>query len=262
MRISPVRHEFSYPLFYLGIELSELGASSLGGLCRVDRNGLLSIRQDDYLGPEGGAIAPRLRILLRRAGFEWREEDIYLVTVPRLCGYVFNPVSFYLAFDSAKRLRAMVCEVNNTFGEKHLYVHVPPEPTTLPHTFDLTKEFYVSPFFDTTGRYTVTVRSFFDRLDIGIALDKDGPVFWAGLVGEAEPLRPGALRRALVRFPAAIVLTMTRIHLHAVRLRLKKLVPWMKPTPLSPWTVRSNQHLIHRLRLGILSVWRRCSGVK
>ena len=260
-RLAPVRHEFRYPLFYLALELGELETLGHSRILGIDRAALLSIRQDDYLGPEGGAIAPRLRELLGREGFVWGEATAYLVTMPRLCGYVFNPVSFYLVFDGARRLSAMVCEVNNTFGEKHLYVHVPPEPAALPYRYALTKNFYVSPFFDTSGRYTITVGSFFERLDIGIGLEKESPIFWADLQGHGEPFRSRALLGLLVRFPFTVFLTMSRIHLHAVRLHLKKLVPWMKPAPLSPWTVRSNQHLIHRLRLGIIAFWRRRSGV-
>jgi DUF1365 family protein len=260
VRLAPVRHEFQYPLFYLALELGELETLRGGRILGIDRGALLSIRQNDYLGPEGGAIAPRLREILRREGFMWGDEAAYLVTVPRLCGYVFNPVTFYLIFDGARRLGAMVCEVNNTFGEKHLYVHVPPEPVALPYRYELTKNFYVSPFFDTSGRYTISVGSFFERLDIGIGLEKESPVFWAGLEGRGESLRTPALIALLARFPFTVFLTMTRIHLHAVRLRLKKLVPWMKPAPLSRWTVRSNQRLIHRLRLGIIAFWRRRSG--
>ena len=39
------------------------------------------------------------------------------MTLPRMLGYVFNPVSFWFCRDRAGALRAVLCEVNNTFGE-------------------------------------------------------------------------------------------------------------------------------------------------
>lgn len=46
---------------------------------------------------------------------------ITLITTPRIFGYAFNPVSFYFCYDNANALRVVLLEVNNTFGEKHLY---------------------------------------------------------------------------------------------------------------------------------------------
>ena len=42
------------------------------------------------------------------------------MTMPRMLGYVFNPVSFWFCRDRAGALRAVLCEVNNTFGESAL----------------------------------------------------------------------------------------------------------------------------------------------
>lgn len=260
-RLHPVEHRFRYPLFYFVLEIGELDAVGCPPLFARNRWGMFSLRDRDYLAPEEGSIETKFRALLASNGVTWRDEAAYLVTMPRVLGYIFNPVSFYLVFDSAKRLTAMVCEVNNTFGEKHLYTHIPEAPAALPYTFTLTKEFFVSPFFDTTGTYEVTIRSFEERFDVGITLVKEQPVFWAGLTGAWRPFSRGNLLRLLVTFPLTAFLTVTRIHLHAVRLRLKNLVPWMKPNPVSPRTVRSNQRLIHRVRLGIIALWRRRSGV-
>ena len=44
------------------------------------------------------------------------------MTMPRILGYAFNPVSFWFCFDAGKGLRAVLAEVNNTFGERHCYL--------------------------------------------------------------------------------------------------------------------------------------------
>ena len=44
-----------------------------------------------------------------------------LVANLRVLGYVFNPASFYLCRDAAGQLLAVLVEVHNTHGERHLY---------------------------------------------------------------------------------------------------------------------------------------------
>ena len=45
-----------------------------------------------------------------------------MVTTPRFLRYAFNPVSFHYCYNKNNELKVIVLEVNNTFGEKHLYV--------------------------------------------------------------------------------------------------------------------------------------------
>jgi cyclopropane-fatty-acyl-phospholipid synthase len=75
-----------------------------------------------------------------------------VVTSPRLLGYVFNPVSFYLCYGRGGQPLAAVAEVNNTFGEKHVYVLPVTEASKkgFPLRFQAEKAFHVSPF-NTSG---------------------------------------------------------------------------------------------------------------
>lgn len=43
------------------------------------------------------------------------------MTAPRFLGYSFNPVSFWYLYDMGKNLKAVILEVNNTFGERRMY---------------------------------------------------------------------------------------------------------------------------------------------
>ena len=90
--------------------------------------------------------------LLQSQGITDTGGDIWLQTYPRVWGYSFKPVSFWYCFDdTAKgRLRAVVAEVNNTFGERHCYVlHAP----TWGETITADKVFHVSPFCEVQGHY-------------------------------------------------------------------------------------------------------------
>ena len=54
-----------------------------------------------------------------------------LITMPKVLGYIFNPVSFYLCLDLEKQLRAVIAEVHNTFGEQHSYLCAHTNHTTI-----------------------------------------------------------------------------------------------------------------------------------
>jgi DUF1365 family protein len=81
------------------------------------------------------------------------------------------------------------------------------------------KEFYVSPFISTGGRYQVTVRDEPDGLRIGINLRQEGELVLAtSLVLERRPLSTRSLAWMLVRHPLITQGTIAMIHWHALRL--------------------------------------------
>ena len=83
--------------------------------------------------------------------------QVTLVTNLRSLGYVFNPASFFLCRDRSGDLQVVIVEVHNTHGERHLYV-LRGEPDARAFVDSMDKAFYVSPFIEMAGRYTVRVR--------------------------------------------------------------------------------------------------------
>lgn len=268
-RIGPRRHEFSYPMVTLELDVDELERGGLDSiLFGYERRRLLSIRVRDYLrdlaGAAGGAQPSNSGALRHKVEAEMRQQGhdevparITLVTMPRVCGYIFNPVSFFLCFDQHERLLACVTQVSNTFGEAHLYPLVC-SPRPLPVEWRFSKGFFVSPFFDTEGEYRVIVGCEGDTLHVGVDLFKSGTqVFAAVLRGAARPLTNANILKTLMRFPLTLLLTMPRIHLQAVLLFVRaRVTPFVRPTPSSLYTIRSQQNRIHRARLWLLSKMR------
>ncbi len=80
---------------------------------------------------------------------------VLLVAQPRVLGFLFNPVSFWLIVDQTDDLRAVIAEVNNTYGQRHSYLcaHDDLRPIRFSDTLTTKKVFYVSPFQDVSGRY-------------------------------------------------------------------------------------------------------------
>jgi DUF1365 family protein len=72
-----------------------------------------------------------------------------------MLGYVFNPVSFWFCHDRGGALRAVLAEVNNTFGERHNYLvaHADGRPIRDGEALRARKLFHVSPFLAVHGDY-------------------------------------------------------------------------------------------------------------
>ena len=120
-------------------------------------------------------------------------------------------------------LRAVVVEVHNTYGQRHRYLLRQADANVGPQfAASMDKAFFVSPFIDRHGRYSVAVRDEDDGVRLAIALRQDGEhVLSASLVLRRRPLTDRTLLRMLVRHPLMPHRTIALIHWHALRLWLR-----------------------------------------
>lgn len=258
-RAVPREHSFSYAIFTFQLDVDELRSITIAPrLFGCNRRAVFSIRESDYLTGEG-SLREKVEHILHKEGVDSSPARITLITTPRYFGYVFNPVSFFACFDAHDRLIAFVTEVNNTFGETHVYPLVC-DPSPLPVIWRFPKEFFVSPFFEVDGGYIVSLRKEGKELSVQVDLQKDEKVvFSATLDGVAEPLSVSSVWRVLCRHTLTTFLTMPRIHGQALALFFRvRACPFRRPTPTHPYTIRSHQGIIHRARLALLGVLRAC----
>ena len=229
-RLKPKRHAFRYRLFYLDLYLDEL--EDLSGkllLFGHDRSAFYTFRDGDHLDVgEAGGLRANLSAWLADQGVTLEATDrIRLVTMPRILGYIFNPVCFYFIY-SGKHPKHAVVEVCNTFKELKPYLIEAPEQ---PGCFRLTtpKHFYVSPFTSLTAEFDFRVRVPTDEIEIHID-DREGGettlVSW--IRGKRRPLTDGRLAWFAARFPAMTLMVMFRIHWQAFQLWIKKLPVFRK----------------------------------
>jgi cyclopropane-fatty-acyl-phospholipid synthase len=215
------------------------------------------VRSADYL--EGaGTIREKVERVLVKHGQTEKPARITLITSPRYFGYIFNPVSFFACFDSHGRVLGLITQVNNTFGDTHVYPLVVKEPSAMPVQWHFSKDFFVSPFFNMEGTYEVALESEGETLGVRVDLHKEGEkVFAASLRGDAESVSAKRLWATLCRFPITSFLTMPRIHGQAMALYFKaRAYVYERPHPTSADTIRSRQNFIHHARLGLLSILR------
>jgi DUF1365 family protein len=239
-RTTHAAHEFRYGVFFLRFRLDRKSALK-GPLFSVNRWNLFSFHDADHGARDGTPLEPWIRALLARHGLECADGDIYLQTFPRVLGYVFNPVSFWLCHDRAGQLRAVLSEVSNTFGEHHNYLiaHSDRRPIAAQDWLKARKVFHVSPFFDVAGHY----RFRFAELDghCCFRIDyhgKDGKLLTTAVSGRPAPLNSRSLARAFFGYPLMTLGVILRIHYHALRLWLKRVPIFTKPFPPSEETTR------------------------
>ncbi|MEO8656245.1 MAG: DUF1365 domain-containing protein, partial [Ramlibacter sp.] len=140
-RLRPVRHAFAYPTCFLLLPMRSLRTHGSGALAR-NRAALLSFHDRDH-GDGGEDALAWLDALLARQGIADANGEAWLHCYPRVLGHAFNPVSFWYCHRSDDTLRAIVVEVNNTFGERHCYVLDAP---AWGRELQAPKAFHVSPF--------------------------------------------------------------------------------------------------------------------
>jgi len=245
-RFSPRPHRFAYRLFYFAVDLDELD-----GLTRRlrwfsrDRANLYSFRDADFLptgealhhGPVAAAATPpaepatlKERVVRYAAaqGVDLTGGRVVLVTLPRVAGYLFNPVSFYFCFDRAGRPVAAIAEVTNTFREMKPFFLGPGTSGADGASFRLRlpKHFYVSPFSDVDVAFDFTLRVPADRLSIQIDDFVGGErTLTTTLQGSRQPLTSGRLLWFTIKYPLITLRIIALIHWHAFCLWLKR-VPW------------------------------------
>ncbi len=224
-RTSPVRHRFVYQLAWLRVPLSRL-AECDQPLLGIDRRAVFSLRSEDHGPRDGSPLLPWIRALLAREGLAGcTDGEVVLQTMPRLFGYVFNPVSFWHCHDAAGRLRVVLAEVSNTFGGRHEYLvhHEDLRPIESGDTLRARKAFHVSPFFEVQGEYRFGFGARNGHSHVTVDYWVDGELRLATrLSGRAVPLDAAALRRWLARFPLMTFGVIARIHWQALRLWCKR----------------------------------------
>lgn len=226
-RLRPARHRLRYRVFSLLIDLDEL--PELAGRLRLfslNRFNLFSLHERDYGAGDGRGLRTYVDQQLRAAGLA-TGGAIRLLSMPRILGYAFNPLSVYFCHHPDGALQAVLYEVNNTFGERHSYlIEVDASQRESERiTQACPKELHVSPFLGLAMQYRFRVEPPSARrpgLAIGIsAEDAQGAVLTARFDARRHALRDSALALVFVSHPLLTLKVVAAIHWEALRLWIK-----------------------------------------
>ncbi len=244
-RLAPVRHAFSYATYFLMLPMRSLQKDKVNAKAPASDQGLAVNRRaaisffdvdhgDGRGAAQGGALA-WLDELLQGEGILDATGEVWLHCYPRVWGYAFKPVSFWYCHratgDQAGALRAIVVEVNNTFGERHCYLLDSPK---FGKEISAAKVFHVSPFCGIEGSYRFRfmhtehdgVGKTMARIDYD---DAAGALLQTSVSGRLELLTAASRKKALWRYPAMTFGVVFHIHFQALRLWLKRVRFFRKP---------------------------------
>jgi DUF1365 family protein len=228
-RLRPAPHAFAYPTFFLLLPLRELRAQGCGAVAH-NRPAAVSFWGRDHGDGRADALA-WLDETLQREGITDATGEAWLHCYPRVLGYAFKPVSFWYCHRADGTLRAVLVEVNNTFGERHCYLLDAP---VWGATLTARKVFHVSPFCAVAGeyRFRFLLSEARQRTVVRIELaDAQGPLLQTSVSGELQPATAAAVRAALWRNPLMTFAVIARIHWQALRLWRRRLHFFRKPAP-------------------------------
>mgnify|MGYP002631116282 FL=1 len=245
-RTRPSSNTFTYANYFVWLPMRTFNARGSSALPR-NRWSALSFFDSDH-GDGADNALQWLDTLLKEHGLSHCTGQAWLHTYPRVWGYTFKPVSFWYCHTASGELGAVVVEVNNTFGERHIYV-LP--QVALGKPILANKSFHVSPFCEVRGEYRFTFMHRFDRSqaldprsslhthpshtvarieydDQAIARGRT-PTLLTSVSGQLEPLHATTRQRALWRYPLMTAAVMVRIHWQALVLWRKR-VPFISKT--------------------------------
>ena len=216
-RLKPRHHRMRYRVFMLLLDLDELGR--LDGLLRLfghRRFALTSFHEADHLDGSGSCLEAQVEAHLEAAAIA-HGGPIKMLCMPRILGAVFNPLTVYFCHRLDGALSAILYEVTNTFGERHIYL-IPVEGRG-PITQTCDKTFYVSPFMDMDLTYAFRIRAPGEAVSIVIDVhDAEGHVMGAAFSGIRRELTDRSLLRAWLSHPLMTLGVMAAIHCEALKI--------------------------------------------
>ena len=233
-RTRPAHNAFRYPVYYLGLdmsELDELGAS----LKRFSHNepNVVSLWDRDHGPRDGSPLRPWIDALVATVGIDLTGGRVMLLTFPRVLGARFYPVSFWYCFGADETPLAVLAEVHNTYGDRHNYLlhnngarfDWASRPTSL-------KAFFVSPFVQREDvMYEFAFSDPAEELSVTLRDIVEGEHMLTAAVSlTASDLTDAAIVRTVVRHGPVSVVAFARILWQALKLVTKR-VPFFPHTP-------------------------------
>jgi DUF1365 family protein len=163
-----------------------------------------------------------------------KDYTIDLIAHPRLLGYAFNPISYWLIRDADKNLRAVMCEVRNTFKQSHNYLLAHKDNSVIikNDVISSKKNLFVSPFNKVEGYYEFTFTyGDYEFKSVINYFDETRQILNTYVGGRLSNMTSKSILKAVSSYPFMTIGVVAKIHWQAVKLYVKKVKQTLKFRP-------------------------------
>ena len=212
-RFIPKLHEFTYPLFLLDIDMSEL---------KNLQSKFFSFKAEDHFG-ESEDFSKNVQDILEEFDVK-NVRSMRFITLPRMFNFVFNPISILVLFDEQKIPTQMLVEVHNYNGGRIVYPVKLEYESGTKYSGNVFKDMYVSPFLKRDGLYKFLVDYTSEHLNLSITLyEENEKTLIAVLKTKAQEYTQANVRSIFLRHLFLTFRVVTRTLWQTLRLSLKGL---------------------------------------
>ena len=225
----PQVNEFNYSCNYISIKLPSSDGKNIK-FFSLNRINLMSIYEKEFANGHKNLFDWCKKIIGEK--YEENIDSVELITMPRILGYAFNPVSFIFCYFKSQ-LICTILKVNNTFSENHYYINYV-ENSELKHEqkYDIEKLFHVSPFLPREGYYKIKysndtdyIQFYIDYYDIN-----NENILQTSISGRKKSVNQNNIVLRNIFTTAYLVMRVIYlIHLQAIKLYFKKAKFYKKP---------------------------------
>jgi DUF1365 family protein len=222
-RHRPIDRQFRHHLYQWLVDVDDVPNMPwyLRPFARIDAR--------DHIGGRDGSTNLRANVdrYLAGHGIDLGSGRIVMLANARIAGHVFDPLSVFWCFDAAGTLACVIAEVHNTYGDWHAYL-LHPDGAGMATAV---KQMYVSPFSDVSGDYRMRFDLHPQRVDVQVALIKEGAVeLEAGFRGATVTAVRATIAKTVMRRPLMTHKISALIRAHGIALWLRRL--GVQPRPL------------------------------
>lgn len=227
-RFEPKQHQFTYGFYLLDIDLDDFKSLQNQKYFSINSLNLFSFYAKDHFGKSEDFIQ-NVEELLNKFDIEKKDISLRFITLPRIFNFVFNPISLLLVIKNNKPIY-MLAEVNNYNGGKTIYDLKLKEQKNSKYKATITKNMYVSPFFNKDGTYFFTLTFKPQLLSLKIDYhEKNNKSLTAIFSGKPITFSSKNILKLFFKYWFLTTFVVTRTFWQAIKL-YKKGLKWHSPT--------------------------------
>ena len=234
-RFVPKNHKFTYNIFYSFIDIDGLDdLKKKYTFFSYNKFNFFSIYDKDHGFRNNKKIKDWVKNILKKININHMNTKIFLLSIPRIFGYVFNPLSIFFCYDFDGNLKALIYQVKNTFNEQYCYVFkIKDDAKKKYYKHSCKKNFHVSPLWDMRGKYNFLTFKPSNKFYSSIIMEKNKKkVFQAILDCKYQELNFNNFLSLLIKFPFLTIKVILAIYFEAFKIFIFKGAKYYKKNVL------------------------------